>query len=169
MPTVSDVADYFTVMMRVDCAEGASDDLMTHLKLQRLVYYAQGFSLALNGEPLFDEPIEAQFHGPFCVPLCERYRNKRKLIDPYYRYRSIGKPIRSRLSLDEAERPFTRQQLKVLGIVNEHFAILTAGRLRKLTQSDRAWQVARFESKDEVMTLEDMRDSCMARINIDNE
>jgi uncharacterized phage-associated protein len=69
MPTVFDVANYFIVMMRTDCEEGQSDDLMTHLKLQKLVYYAQGFNLAINNEPLFSEPIEAGSMAP-SVPSC---------------------------------------------------------------------------------------------------
>ena len=59
MPTVFDVADYFIVRTWCDCESGLNDDLMTHLKLQKLVYYAQGFSLAYNNEQLFDEIIEA--------------------------------------------------------------------------------------------------------------
>ncbi|MFV0458638.1 MAG: Panacea domain-containing protein [Actinomycetales bacterium] len=37
---------------------------MSNLKLQKLLYYAQGHYLGAHGEPLFDEPIEAWAHGP---------------------------------------------------------------------------------------------------------
>jgi uncharacterized phage-associated protein len=37
---------------------------LTHLKLQKLLYFAQGLHLAYSGSPLFDDPIEAWRHGP---------------------------------------------------------------------------------------------------------
>lgn len=35
-----------------------------HLKLQKLLYYTQGWHLALNDSPLFPEQIQAWVHGP---------------------------------------------------------------------------------------------------------
>ena len=37
---------------------------ITNLKLQKLIYYAQAWFLALHDEALFDDPIEAWVHGP---------------------------------------------------------------------------------------------------------
>lgn len=37
---------------------------VTSMKLQKLVYYSQAWSLALEEEPIFDEPIETSPHGP---------------------------------------------------------------------------------------------------------
>lgn len=54
MLTCFDAADYF--LSKIDEDAG---DVITNLKLQKLVYYAQGFSLALCGRPLFAERIEA--------------------------------------------------------------------------------------------------------------
>ncbi|PFV15888.1 hypothetical protein COK96_24685 [Bacillus cereus] len=49
---------------------------ITHLKLQKLVYYAQGWHLALNdGQKLFDEDIRAWVHGPVCPKLYEMYNH----------------------------------------------------------------------------------------------
>lgn len=42
----------------------ADDEYITNLKLQKLLYYAQGWFLADHGRPLFDEPIEAWVRGP---------------------------------------------------------------------------------------------------------
>lgn len=46
-------------------------DLVTNLKLQKLLYYAQGWHLGLHGTPLFDDPLEAWIHGP-TVPAVYR-------------------------------------------------------------------------------------------------
>jgi|HubBroStandDraft_2_1064218.scaffolds.fasta_scaffold322050_2 uncharacterized phage-associated protein len=34
------------------------------LKLQKLIYYGQAWSLALYDKPIFTEPVEAWVHGP---------------------------------------------------------------------------------------------------------
>lgn len=46
------------------------------LKLQKLVYYAQAWSLALDGEPIFEESIEAWKNGPVVRNLLENTRNQ---------------------------------------------------------------------------------------------
>ncbi|MEH3116308.1 MAG: DUF4065 domain-containing protein [Methylorubrum populi] len=49
-------------------------DSITHLKLQKLVYYAQAWSLALRDEPLFDEELQAWAHGPVAESVYQTYR-----------------------------------------------------------------------------------------------
>lgn len=47
---------------------------ITHLKLQKLVYYAQAFYLANNnGKKLFEDSLEAWVHGPVCRDLYSEY------------------------------------------------------------------------------------------------
>ena len=67
--TARDVADY--LIASVDAESG---DNISNLKLQKLLYYAQGFSLALNGEPLFDEPLVAWAHGPVVTDLYHAFK-----------------------------------------------------------------------------------------------
>ena len=54
-------------------------ELMSNMKLQKMLYYQQGYHLAAFGTPLFDEDIEAWMYGPV-VPLQEvrrgRYRTR---------------------------------------------------------------------------------------------
>lgn len=47
----------------VDWANTDDADI-TNLKLQKLLYYAQGHHLAAQGRPLFSEDIQAWSHGP---------------------------------------------------------------------------------------------------------
>jgi uncharacterized phage-associated protein len=51
MLNCDDVAKYFLAQASEDAG-----DLISNLKLQKLVYYAQGFHLALYDTPLFPEP-----------------------------------------------------------------------------------------------------------------
>ena len=64
-----DIAKYFLIL--VDRDEG---DAMTHLKLQKLIYFAQGVSLACTDTLLFDEPMMAWPHGPVSSSVYSHYK-----------------------------------------------------------------------------------------------
>ena len=68
--SVHAIADYF--LRKVDKAAG--DDI-TQLKLQKLLYYAQAWYLAMYDQPLFNNKIEAWQHGPVCREIYERFRH----------------------------------------------------------------------------------------------
>jgi uncharacterized phage-associated protein len=55
--TAVSVHDVAAFILR-ECGE------METFKLQKLVYYAQGWTLGLTGRPLFPEPLEAWKKGP---------------------------------------------------------------------------------------------------------
>ncbi|MGC1404614.1 MAG: type II toxin-antitoxin system antitoxin SocA domain-containing protein [Thermodesulfobacteriota bacterium] len=67
--TPNQIADWF--LCSID--RGAGDSL-THLELQKLVYYAQAWALALFNRPLFDEDFEAWVHGPALPSLFRRFK-----------------------------------------------------------------------------------------------
>lgn len=67
--TPQQVANYF-----LDRAEEDSMS-MTQLKLIKLVYIAYGWYLALTGEKLFAEPIEAWKHGPVIPSLYHEFKH----------------------------------------------------------------------------------------------
>ena len=50
-------------------------DLISNLKLQKLLYYAQGCYLALKNEPLFNEQIVNWAHGPVVEEIYHKYKN----------------------------------------------------------------------------------------------
>lgn len=50
-----------------------SGDVMTLPVLQKLLYYSQGFSLAITGKPLFEEDFEVWQMGPVIPALFEKY------------------------------------------------------------------------------------------------
>ncbi len=49
---------------------------LTHLKLQKLLYYAQGISLSQNDCVLFKEKIEAWEHGPVVKSVFNKFSSK---------------------------------------------------------------------------------------------
>lgn len=54
--------------------ESEDADLISNLKLQKLLYYAQGCCLALTGNPLFNENIVNWTHGPVVEEVYYEYR-----------------------------------------------------------------------------------------------
>src|ERR1700740_2126650 len=61
-------------------------DILTNLKLQKLLYYSQAWFLALHDRSIFDEDFEPGLHGP---SLPAQYRRFRHL-----EWRPITEPIR---------------------------------------------------------------------------
>ncbi len=57
------IARFFVDLDRQQDSEAGECDL-THLKLQKLLYYAQGWALVDLGKPLFSNSIYAWQHGP---------------------------------------------------------------------------------------------------------
>ena len=66
----SKIADWF--LCNIDREAGES---LTHLKLQKLVYYAQAWAITLFDNPLFDEDFQAWTHGPVLYSLFVKYRD----------------------------------------------------------------------------------------------
>jgi uncharacterized phage-associated protein len=52
---------------------------MTAMKLQKLVYYSQAWSLVWDDEPIFPERIEAWANGPVVFELYEKHRGAFKV------------------------------------------------------------------------------------------
>ena len=51
------------------------EELISNLKLQKLLYYMQGFHLAFFDTPLFEEEIEAWMYGPVVPSVYETYKS----------------------------------------------------------------------------------------------
>lgn len=102
-------------------------DLITHLKLQKLVYYAQAWSLAARGKPLFDEDMQAWAHGPVVPSLFRAFRDYG--MDPIPAPASVP-----RLDAETVE---------LLGEVLEVYGEHSARKLEQLTHRERPWRDAR--------------------------
>ena len=58
-------------------------ELFSNMKLQKLLYYVQGFHIAVFNRPLFNEDIEAWMYGPVVPAVYEYYQeNGNKGIMP---------------------------------------------------------------------------------------
>ena len=52
-------------------------DPISNLKLQKLIYYCQGWHLAIRGTPLFTDRLEAWVHGPVQPSVYGTYKHNR--------------------------------------------------------------------------------------------
>jgi len=138
MNTCFDVANYFLKMQDVEAG-----DLMTNMKLQKLVYYAQCICLAKTDRAMFAEPIEAWDHGPVCVPLYQKYKE----------YGSNAIPIPYDV---DALTIFSPEIRKILDIVHDHYGQYSAWVLRNLTHSEYPWMIAYNKGRAEI-SHDDMR------------
>ncbi len=123
--SVHAVADYF--ILKVDRAAG--DDI-THLKLQKLVYYAQAWHLAMHGRPLFPERMEAWLHGPVCREVYDRFRHLSWNPIP------ASAAVSDFSDVDEATGDF-------LDEVREVYGQYSATRLEQMTHEEAPWLEAR--------------------------
>ncbi len=57
-------------------ANNGEGELMSNMKLQKMLYYQQGFHLAYFKTPLFDENIEAWMYGPVVPSVYEYFKGK---------------------------------------------------------------------------------------------
>jgi uncharacterized phage-associated protein len=65
MAHVQDVANHILHL----AGQEPEAEPITQMRLHKLLYYAQGWSLLVNAEPLFPDPIEAWRHGPVVATL----------------------------------------------------------------------------------------------------
>jgi len=72
MACVQDVAKFFIDLAQKQSQQD-SGDLVTHLRLQKLIYFAQGWHLARYDRPLFDAPIIAWKYGPAVNEVYQTY------------------------------------------------------------------------------------------------
>ena len=50
-------------------------DLMSNMKLQKMLYYEQGYHLAAFGTPLFDDDVEAWMYGPVVPSVYDHFKH----------------------------------------------------------------------------------------------
>lgn len=55
-------------------ADVCGGDLMSNMRLQKMLYYEQGYHLAAFGTPLFDEDVEAWMYGPVVPSVYEHFK-----------------------------------------------------------------------------------------------
>lgn len=142
MLTCYDVAEYFLTLIDEEVG-----DLMSNLKLQKLVYYAQGLHLALYDKPLFKENLEAWQYGPVVPEL-------------YHFYKDFGSgaiPVPQTVNFDKYNN-------EIKAFLNEVYAVygqFSAFKLSQMTHEEPPWKET---SLNQVISHESMKTFFQTRI-----
>lgn len=115
-----DIADFFIWLAN------ETGSFLSNLKLQKLVYYAQAWHLALYDNPLFEEDFEAWVHGPVIPSLYRKYKS--------FGWRPIIEPAVPNLPEEVGE--FLSE------VASEYFAC-DAYELEQMTHVEDPWNLAR--------------------------
>lgn len=137
--TAYETAKWFLARNKIDYDFGYTDELISNLKLQKLLYYAQGCTLAITGKPLFKDDFQAWEHGPV-IP------------DIYRQYKFYG---RNGIDFNEEfDRSQTDKKIdEILEEVYNEFGQYSAWKLRNMTHEETPWKTTeknQIISKDSI-------------------
>jgi uncharacterized phage-associated protein len=127
-----DVAKYFLYRASQD------GELITPLKMQKLVYYAYAWTLVKNNQQLFTEKIQAWPNGPVVPSLYQALKG--------YGAAPISSDflgIKSETESNELFEKFSPEIKATLDDVYEKYMTKTAFELVVLTHSEKPWNEAR--------------------------
>ncbi len=115
------VADFLIV----ECRDRG--EVLTNLKLQKLLYYAQAWFLASKDRAIFEEDFHAWIHGPV-------------LLSQYHRFKhSEWRPILDEITTSQMEEELNSHLIEVVDV----FGVETAGALERMTLFEEPWRKAR--------------------------
>ena len=104
---------------------------MSSMKLQKLVYYSQAWSLVWDEAPLFEENFEAWAGGPILPALFQRHKGRFEIDAKLFA---------------EIETSLTARQKQITDNVVSFYSKHTAQQLSDLTHSETPWKDARGET-----------------------
>lgn len=110
-------------------------DLITHLKVQKLLYYAEAWTQVLLNRELFNEQIQAWSHGPVVPEVFQHFKE--------YGWNPLPIPEHSILSIFEPDI------IDVLEQVFDTYADFSARKLEVMTHADIPWIEARGQCSAE--------------------
>lgn len=140
---VIDIAN--KIIAKTDTEHG---DSISNLKLQKMLYYMQGFHLAYFGTPLFEDDIVAWQYGPVIPSV-------------YANFKSFGK---GNISLPEDENiiKLTPDEESLFAEVYEVYGQFSAVKLMEMTHNESPWETTEIQ---DVITKDKLKSFFKTRIN----
>lgn len=106
---------------------------VTPLMLQKLLYFIQGISYALNKKPMFYEQCQAWVHGPVYPEVYDIFRD--------FKYNPIED---ARFAIFEGtEDKLTEDERRVINLVVNTFGEFSGKMLERITHEEMPWKSAR--------------------------
>lgn len=136
-----DVANFF-----IDLTKQTEDHDITNLKLNKLIYYAQGWALVKLGRPLFDEPIEAWSYGPV-------------VREVYKTFQPCCRDIIQDVSGEYPEEKFSREEILTMVDVAREYGQYSAGKLVNMTHIQGGpWDEAFTNGENTIISQKALKD-----------
>ena len=139
-----------TAKLALALLKNSDDDIVEYtsrLKLLKLLYYIQGYHLAMFNAPLFNDKMEAWLHGPV-VPSV--YRWAKNLTDEKLQDEAMNDEQIGALNLHPQQ---TKLISEVLNIYNKY----SAYGLRDKTHTEMPWLSVYEKDKNNEITTESLK------------
>lgn len=127
---INDIADYVILKAYQD----GDRNLLINLKLQKLLYYIQAWSLAIRGKIFFNGKFQAWVHGPVSPELYNRFKETKSLYSQITVDDVLNKNIFT--EIDKNDKDF-------IDYILENYMGFTGVELENMTHSELPWQEAR--------------------------
>ncbi|NQZ59284.1 MAG: SocA family protein [Lentisphaeraceae bacterium] len=126
-----------------------SGGAISPLKIQKLLYYAQGWHLALAGQALFSDDIEAWDHGPVCADVYTQFKQ--------YGWNAIPTPANQDVNtLTDTAKAFIAKIWKAYG----HYS---GKALEEMTHIESPWKDSYDGTHGKVIPLDSIKKYFLAR------
>lgn len=135
------------IICKTDVEHG---DTLSNLKLQKLLYYMQGFHLAFFDEPFFNESIEAWTYGPVVPVVFQEFKKyKKDSINP---------------DNYQDDLVLTDDEQQMFDMVYSEYNRYSAVALMNMTHTEGPWK---NHGIGDVITNEELRAFFLTQINYD--
>ncbi len=129
-------------------------DTISNLKLQKLLYYLQGYWLAVFNKPLFNDEIEAWMYGPV-VPIV------------YDCFKSYGaSAIMPDVIKEQPQIDFSAEESDLFFNVLEEYGQFSAVKLMNMTHNETPWKSVEI-GKGNVIAKSTMKNFFLTQIEND--
>lgn len=144
--TALQIAKYFILKAKRE----TQDKELTPLKLQKILYYAQGWYLANYGKPLFTDDIQAWKFGPAIYAIYKEY-------EKYANTEITEEVSESDISVIDSN------DQKFLDVVYDAYKQYSATDLINSTHSEKPWRLTRNgiksgDSSESIISLQVIKD-----------
>lgn len=117
---------------------------VTHLMLQKLLYFIQGVNYAIYGESMFQETCEAWIHGPVYPKVYDMFRD--------FKYNPIDDA--RFVIFDRGTSCLTNEERKSIDLVMNTFGMYGGKVLEYIAHSETPWKEARKGIDDSIRSNE---------------
>lgn len=131
---INDIVDY--VILRA--YQEDDNSLLINLKLQKVMYYIQAWSLGIRKCVFFDGKFQAWIHGPVSISIYERFKDTKTLYSIINTTDVYNKSVFDSIKKEDSD---------FIDFILENYMCFSGVELENMTHSELPWQEARIGFK----------------------